>query len=488
MELVKTKLSQGSNVLLHCAGGMGKSFLIKELVGENDSMMSVFTEQGQVTKKLRQTALTGVAAINLSVAGHPASTLHRWAGIGLGKGDRGSLLKKVMDNPKARNNWNETGILIVDEISMLGKTLFEKLDILARDIRRNDKPFGGMQVVFSGDFLQLPPVGEDWVFLSERWKDLNLVPVVLTEPKRFTDVNFFEMLMKIRRGEVDQSTAAMLKSRLVLPPSSNKITPTILYSTKKDVSSYNLGKLQAIKEEATVFEAEDSFLMGNKAEKPLVETTFSRKFGASHFEACMNILDGVAPKQLLLKKGAQVMLKYNVDFDAGLVNGSRGVVEGFEKDGPIVSFINGVVRKITKISWEFSDAGNKGSILIRHQIPLILAWSLTIHSTQGCTLDYALVDLGNEIFSPGQAYVALSRVRNIQGLFIKALVLKRIQADKKALEYVEEIEDSWKRDGDILADADLLKKDVLSCYDMDFYKSLFDMVLEDLMARKIKCE
>jgi ATP-dependent DNA helicase PIF1 len=179
---------------------------------------------------------------------------------------------------------------------------------------------------------------------------------------------------------------------------------------------------------------------------------------------CVEILNGVTPQLLCLKTGAQVMLKANIDLSAGLANGSQGVVTGFEPDGVMVKFVNGLEIKVTPYMWEFAD-GNV--ILIRKQIPLILGWALTVHSVQGCTLDRAIVDVSNSLFEPGQAYVALSRARSFNGLFLKSFVPQKVKADQSALAYVTELE----------AEFDSTPANFFTKL---FYRSLFDQVISDL--------
>src|SRR5208337_4953348 len=197
LDRLKELLYQGRNVLIHSFGGSGKSFLVKQFVAECAGKFM----GGLVC----HVALTGVASLGISVPGFPASTLHRWAGIGLGDGTREELLKKILTSEKgdseesAAGRWKLVKVLIIDEVSMLGLVLFDKLEFLAKVLRKSGKPFGEIQLVLTGDFLQLPPVKDRFCFESQKWAQLNLVPLVLKNPQRFTDLTFFECLMAARQ-------------------------------------------------------------------------------------------------------------------------------------------------------------------------------------------------------------------------------------------------------------------------------------------------
>jgi len=465
LDRLKELLYQGRNVLIHSFGGSGKSFLVKQFVAECAGKFM----GGLVC----HVALTGVASLGISVPGFPASTLHRWAGIGLGDGTREELLKKILTSEKgdseesAAGRWKLVKVLIIDEVSMLGLVLFDKLEFLAKVLRKSGKPFGEIQLVLTGDFLQLPPVKDRFCFESQKWAQLNLVPLVLKNPQRFTDLTFFECLMAARQGALSKDQIVKFQARVKLAyPSDSEILPTILYSKKKDVASYNLQELEKLSSLEKSFKSIDEVLFKKKKNaKPIpLKQYFSSKRGDANLRFCLETLQGVAPELLILKEGAQVMLKANIDLHAGLANGSRGVVIGFEADGVLVRFKNEVEFKVVPISWEYADGD---VVLIRQQIPLILAWALTVHSTQGCTLDSAIVDVSHEIFDSGQAYVALSRVRSFEGLYLSSFVYKKVYANKKALEYVLQIEEEF-------------DSTPQNFYTREVYRSLFDQVIEEI--------
>ncbi len=420
-------IDNGENIILYSAGGCGKTYTLREIE-------VYLNEKGRA---FSATATTGVAAINLNIPEKEiaARTLHSWAGIGMARGTADKLASKILRIKTYRDRWINTDILIIDEVSMLGKELFEKLDYIGKRIRgkrardKHAKPLGGIQLILSGDFLQLPPVKDEWVFQSEAWNDLNLKPFIFEEPKRYDDLEYFDLLLRVREGKHTEEDLRKLNMRVKAydkvmniinkSDSTDMIRPTVLYSRRIDVNSYNDKELAKLKTPVHNFISKDSF-------KPTEKGIKSDRY--------IGILNDSIPKVLSIKVGAQVMLKANLDVEGGLVNGSRGVVTGMNPESKyvMVKFLNGKNIRIMTHVWEIKDKDGKGT---REQIPLILAYSLTIHKSQGGTLDYAICDLGPSIFTSGQAYVALSRIRNRKGLFISNFDPNSIMASETALEY-----------------------------------------------------
>ena len=423
-----TSLNEGRNVLLHGPGGTGKSYLLKEIA---------FHYQ-KLGLKVGCTATTGVSALNVNEPEREifGCTLHRWAGIGLGEGEADKLIAIIQNNKKAVTRWTTTNILIIDEVSMMGQTLFEKLDYLGRIFRNTpNKPFGGILLVMSGDFLQLPPVKDEFVFKSKAWKKLELKPFIFDIPIRYEDSNFFHLLLRVRKGQQTKKDEELLYRRIAVykkfceiikdMKDEEVIKPTEAYSHKIKVEMINTYELKKLPGEEVEFERIDKIIK-------LKDKGYTKKYYEEQ-------LKNAAPEKVILKVGAQVMLTYNLDVENGLVNGSRGVVTEIHKESGIVKvkFLKAGEVVITRQEWEFSDKYGKG---VRSQIPLILAWAHTIHKLQGCTLDYCIMNLGNSIFASGQAYVALSRVRCIKGLFLSSFSPSAIITDQEALEYVKDIE------------------------------------------------
>jgi ATP-dependent DNA helicase PIF1 len=421
----------GQNLFLTGPAGSGKSFLIRQIVEWCASMK----------KTLSVTALTGCAALLL---GNKAKTLHSWAGIGLGRGNADALVTAINKSPHAKRRWKRTEMLIVDEISMMTPELFEKLDAIGKRIRNNVKPWGGIQIILCGDFFQLPPVvkgisGETagpgrFAFESPLWAASALTPIVLTKIERQTDASFQKLLNECRIGAPSESTIVLLKSRQGLDWKSRDIKPTLLFSRNADVDTINTKNIAALKKALYTFDAITSIVRnpdypdipmptGEELERIVAKLDNDANY-APHLELCV---------------GAQVMLLFNKDMEAGLVNGSRGVIIDFSPDGlPIVQFLRGEPTKISLHDYESNECPH----VTRQQLPLRVAYAVTIHKSQGATLDCALVDIGASTFEYGQAYVALSRVRDLESLYIHNLVPSKIKAHPAVVDFYSHLMDA----------------------------------------------
>lgn len=423
--LVRTLLRSGKNVILSCPGGVGKTTLISRVA-------DLFLLE---KKKLVKTAMTGVAALALG-----GGTLHSALGLGIRKW---TVPEYVASCRKAC--WDPPEMLIIDEVSMLGRELFEMIEESFRVIRRSDAPFGGTQLLLSGDFLQLPPVNDDWIFESPKFERLKLVSVGLIAPRRYlslTDADakerglaFFEMLLRIRDGIPSDEDITKLEARRRAFVSKDGISievspgvtlkPTFLSSRRIDVDNINSNELDKLSGPGTVFLAEDKYV---------------KLHSDSKLDTLTSMLETAIPAKITLKKGAQIMLRRNVNPGAGLVNGTRGVVVDIDTSlsPPLIitamMLPNGSLRRwiVPTLTWEVENK-NAGRAS-RKQIPLILAFSTTIHKSQGLTMNYVIADLGPSVFAPGQAYVALSRVRSLEGLFLADFRSTSISADPLALE------------------------------------------------------
>eukprot|EP01006_Ploeotia_vitrea_P017905 TRINITY_DN49142_c0_g1_i1.p1 TRINITY_DN49142_c0_g1~~TRINITY_DN49142_c0_g1_i1.p1 ORF type:complete len:874 (+),score=120.55 TRINITY_DN49142_c0_g1_i1:48-2669(+) len=391
------------NVFFTGCAGTGKTYLIKAIRKMFDSQTTFIT------------ASTGVAAVEVG-----GFTLHSFAGIGLGKATADQLYSLVLRNPKAVQNWTKCKLLVIDEISMIDAELFDKLDEVARKVKKvHHRPFGGIQLVLSGDFLQLPPVnksaGAKYVFESKAWGELQMEMLPLTQVFRQTDKEFVDLLDAVRHGETDERMIAQLRSRVNASLDVEEgIIPTKLMAVNENVDAENYTNLADLTGKMKTFHAAD------RGAEPLLK----------------NLDAGGLPKRLDLKIGAQVMLLKNMP-QVQLMNGSRGVVTGYSASGdPVVKFMNGLVQPIERDTYDIEVNGQVQAT--RRQYPLKLAWATTIHKSQGCELDCAELTLDSSIFESGQAYTALSRIKSLSGLRLKKFDPKCIKANPRVLQFLEE--------------------------------------------------
>jgi len=412
----------GKSLFITGPGGVGKSYLIHTIVDE-------LTKSG---RRVGVTALTGCAALLL---GREAKTVHSWAGIGLAKEDASKLVANIQKyNYKAKKRWLLTHTLIIDEVSMMTPELLEKIHGVAMAMRKSKLVFGGMQVILVGDFFQLPPIyreGETlFTFESPIWKELNLTTVNLTEIIRQDNPVFHSILKEARIGALSKDSVKILKERMVDTWQKEKIRPTLLFSRRAEVEMINENNLKALKTPLHTFEA-----------KTLVTANLEVQTTKSELDRAVEKLDRDASYKvkLELRVGAQVMLIYNINQESGLVNGRRGIVEGFTATTPLVPLVlfkgSSEAIPIPEVSWESGEVDG----LKRSQIPLILAYAITIHKCQGATLDSAIIDIGRSTFECGQAYVALSRVKSLESLYIYDLEAQAFKAPKKVKVFYESL-------------------------------------------------
>lgn len=446
-EITKSVFVDKRNVFLSGPGGCGKSYILTNII------KPLAQQKGL---NIHITSTTGISAFSIG-----GTTIHRWSGIKLGKENIYTIVNRILSSKEQTKQWKNADILVIDEISMLGKKMLEVIDRVGREIRDNEYlPFGGLQVIFSGDFLQLPPVQDEFCFKSPIWDELNLRYFKLTEPKRYPDKDHFFMLQRIRLGQPSQEDIKKLKQRVSAyvdyigkgSERSDIIKPTRLVSLKKDVEKYNLIELDKLEGEEVCFEATDRIILKNNKDS-------KKQLSEKEKKECSDFLDTVIPYRLHFKPGAQVMLTYNLDVDTGLVNGSRGVVVSIVDTNVNVKFRNGQVVPITYNMYEMDDVKMK---MIRYQIPLTLSWACSIHKSQGSTLDYAIMDLGTSIFSPGMAYVALSRVKTLEGLFLSSFFPKKIYSDTESLQFEQQIDTQQKEENEELSDIDTFSENTSS--------------------------
>lgn len=402
----------GTSILLTGNSGTGKTETIK-----------MYLKQFKDSKNIGVTSTTGISAVLFG-----GTTLHSFLGIGIGKDTVDKLYEKIFNKSYIKNRWKKLDMLIIDEISMLSHELFDKLENIARRIRRNEKPFGGIQLVLSGDFCQLACVNSDsFCFEAENWEKCIKKTVYLTNIIRQQNSDFQNCLNNIRVGTITEDVKRILSSRIGVNLSNEHgIKPTKLFSTNYSAEKLNEKEISIFKKSGSEFFEYNMEISYYDDKNPYKE------YNIQNYKKFCTIQEN-----LFLCLNAQVMLVINLDIENGLVNGSRGVIMRFENDLPVVKFLNGKEIIIDFYTWEVEE--NSKKIMKITQVPLKLAYALTIHKCQGCTLDYAEMDLNN-VFEYGQAYVALSRVKSLEGLSIIGIDFDRIRAHPKAIEFYRNLQ------------------------------------------------
>ncbi|MFC1663315.1 PIF1 family DEAD/DEAH box helicase [Patescibacteria group bacterium] len=392
-------LKEGHNVLLTGSAGSGKTFVLNKYI----------EHLRDKERNVAITASTGIAATHIN-----GLTLHSWAGLGAKDSYTEKEVKQIITNKKVATRVLLASVLIIDEISMLNDFHLDVVETVCRKIRKRDKPFGGLQVVVSGDFFQLAPIGANggegnFIHRAEAWEMGEFKVCYLEEQYRHTDAKYTKMLSNIRSNKVSASTKRYIESRLDREVK-GKIVPTKIYTRNKEVDAENDLQLEQIKAK------EHTYHMGDKGDAKLI--TGLKKY-------CL------APEYLVLKKGAVVMFVKN-NFEKGYVNGTIGKIVGFDKaDFPIVETTKG--NKIVALPANWIIEENEKELARISQIPLRLAWAITVHKSQGMTLDIAEIDLSRS-FTTGMGYVALSRLRELAGLKLLGINDKAYQVSDVALE------------------------------------------------------
>lgn len=429
-KLAYDKYIAGENIFITGPGGTGKTHIIKDIVehAKNNN------------KAYRVCALTGCAAVLLMCG---AITVHSFAGIGLASGTIDDVVDKVLKNKYKIQNWKKIDILIIDEVSMLSLKIFKILDIIARKIKKKPHiPFGGIQLIFSGDFYQLPPVGDkddpestQFCFETPLWNE--------TFPKenqiefktmfRQSDPKYIKILNNIRRGKITNSTVEIL-TECTKKICTEDTCPTILLPRKQDADIINheqLNKLDVMTEKiykTEVVPEEELSLTSLEIINLTLFTDNEKEFERNYLAD--NIM---AEKEIKLRISSYVMCIANINLESPtpIINGSQGIITEYVGEYPLVKFNNGATQIMTPHIW---NSERIPGIAIK-QVPLIYAWAITIHKAQGLSLDKALIDVGKQIFECGQTYVALSRIKSLEGLYLKGFDYKKIKINKKVHEF-----------------------------------------------------
>jgi ATP-dependent DNA helicase PIF1 len=377
---------EGHSVFLTGAPGAGKTYVLNEFI----------RRASRAGKNVAVTASTGIAATHIG-----GTTIHSWSGLGIKDFLSEWDLERLKSTDKLIKRYNAADVLVIDEVSMLHGARLDMVSQVAKLLRKNNAPFGGLQVVLVGDLFQLPPInrnGElvDFAHLSAAWQALQPKICYLTEQHRVGKGDaLLDLLEAMRRGDVNEMHEMTLQERLGMErPTDRAITR--LSSHNIDVDSINQRHLKDISETTKVFE------MRTNGQAAKVEQL---------------VKSVLAPAQLELKIGAEVMFVAN-NFGNGFVNGTRGRVIDFVDNLPLVQLANDREIKVELHSWKLEEDGRTRAEV--SQLPLRLAWAITIHKSQGMSLDAAEIDLSRS-FTPGMGYVALSRVRSLNGVYLAGI-------------------------------------------------------------------
>ena len=447
------RFKQGENLFISGPGGSGKSHLVKYFVNDLHT-------QGKIHQV---TSTTGCSSIllsnNIRIGGRPiiVKTIHSWSGIRLGKGTKDEIIKMVQKNKRVVKEWKRIKTLIIDEVSMMSYKIFEVLETLARTLRKNDRPFGGIQLVCLGDFFQLPPVGDyndpassAFCFESSAWNRVFSLEnhIELTTIFRQTNPIYQRILNEVRIGQLSEESKKTLEERVGLTYDSENhggVIPMKIFATRNQVNMVNSTQYEKIEEKEHVFRSRTTTAVKHYIDtcEIIDEDTLERckllSPGEVEYE-CNNLINNMpSDPEVKLKKGTPIMCLVNLDVESGIANGSMGIVEDFVKaedsdDGvkvPLVRFANGILKPISYYTWQSSEFPT----ICVSQIPLCLAYANSIHKMQGSTLDVCEMNLGGSIFAEHQIYVALSRVKSMDGVYLSAFHPHRIRVNPNVVQF-----------------------------------------------------
>lgn len=430
------------NLFITGSGGVGKTHLIQKFIDSANER----------NKNVQVCALTGCASLLL---GSSAKTIHSWSGIKLAKGSKEEVVEQALNKKGSKKKWKNIDILIIDEVSMMSKKIFEILIEITKRSRKNNQPFGGIQLVLSGDFFQLPPIGNpnepetcEFCFESDKWE--SVIPmdnhIELTTMFRQKDPKYIEILSQVRTAQLSIENANILKehcNKTYDQKSNNNICLTKLFPLKSKVDNVNVEMFDQIDSENHNYQVECKYDCVTYAETgvniPSHILILCRKLSNAQKDYETNSLMSNSPCEadLNLKINTLVMCTINLDLDNGICNGSQGVIVDLlgPDNTPLVKFKNGMSVLIQKHLWQSFDYP---TIAIK-QYPLKLAYALTVHKIQGATLDMAEIDVGSSVFEYGQTYVAMSRVKTLDGLYLRDFNPNKIKVNKKVIKFYKKI-------------------------------------------------
>ena len=419
-------LKLGHNVFLTGPAGSGKTYLLKqyiEYLKKNNIGVAV-------------TASTGIAATHMS-----GQTIHSWSGMGISDTFNEEDYTKLKKRHYHQQKFKNAKVLIIDEVSMLHAHQLDIVNAICKKFKEPFSPFGGLQVILCGDFFQLPPVAKygqeaHFVIESETWEEMDPKICYLEEQHRQEDRQMLKVLSDIRTRSCNEKTLEIICSRENKAIKSG-ITPTRLFTHNVNVDAINELELKKIKEKPSMF------LMTSSGNEHLV---------GSVKKGCL------APEMLVLKKGAVVMFVKN-NFERGYVNGTLGKVTGFDVNGmPIVKTVSGRTIVATPEKWSIEDGDDDLASVT--QVPLRLAWAITVHKSQGMTLDAVEMDLSKS-FEYGMGYVALSRVRTLDGIKLLGINDVALKVNPKVYELDKILEEMSHANANVVAKMGILKRRAL---------------------------
>ncbi|MFZ2522700.1 MAG: AAA family ATPase [Minisyncoccia bacterium] len=396
-------LKMGRNVFLTGPAGSGKTHVLNSYVNYLKSH----------AVDVAVTASTGIAATHIG-----GMTIHSWSGLGIRDTLSDYDIENLMQKPYLYKRFERTKVLVIDEVSMLHHFRLDMIEWICRQMKRNERPFGGMQIILCGDFFQLPPVSRgnseqsEFAYKAESFLASKLTVCYLSEQHRQKDNTYLSILNEIRENKVSQKTVSLLTSRINKDVDS-ALESTRLYTHNIDVDVVNKKHLDLISGKSK------KYLMGSKGARNLIENLK---------KSCLS------PEELELKVHAKVMFTKNHP-EGSYVNGTLGVIKGFNSYGdPIVLTNNGIEISVGLQSWKIEEEGKVKAEI--SQFPLRLAWAITVHKSQGMSLDAMEVDLSKS-FVRGMGYVALSRVRSLSGMKLLGMNDISLQVDTNVLEMDE---------------------------------------------------
>ncbi|RUM69976.1 MAG: helicase [Sulfurovum sp.] len=411
-------LKSGKNVFITGSAGTGKTYLL--------NLYTQYLKERRVYPTI--VAPTGIAASHLG-----GQTIHSFFALGIRESIDEGYVESLMEKKYLKTRFSKLKLLIIDEISMVSPALFSSMDLVLRGFKGLDAPFGGVQVIISGDFFQLPPVSKEpkdkrFAWQSPSWKALELQTCYLEEKFRQDDNRLIEVLDDIRSGDISDKTNKALKARMNVSLSSeSKITQ--LYTHNADVDRINLAELDKLEGEEKLF-------------------VYESKGSAKNIDKIFK--SSLVLEELRLKKGALVIFIKNSP-EGEYVNGTTGIVQSFSPIDkmPIVITTDGKKIKLEREEWSLENDSGKVTATVT-QVPLRLAWAITIHKSQGMTLDAAQIDL-SKTFEVGQGYVALSRIKSIEGLSLLGLNPMALRVDPLILHIDDRIKMASVKAGEMVA-------------------------------------